>query len=287
MDEAAGLKATEKLPKALLMMLTTLIEENGLRSWQIYTDSFGISARLRFGHCVDSVYADTGHASKSPRQKHNNTQSTSTAYRKQPPAQQRREANRKIHRAKRQRTSDENCDEIEEERFSVVCESSLIQDSPVPICPEHDEEIEFTAPITPTIALESDADICDEPVKSNVVLVIKCDCCDMEMTDSSHTCNMKTDSDADAETEKCYAPERKIPKLHRLIDCKGEPFSTYCSLTKNSVLDPHTKEYYFCNNCMSYVCSFCFDRFSRWNSKKCCEKHTISNVKYDEELNPK
>ena len=41
MDEAAGLKATGKFPKALLIMLNTLIDENGLRSWQIYTDNFG------------------------------------------------------------------------------------------------------------------------------------------------------------------------------------------------------------------------------------------------------
>ena len=110
----------------------------------------------------------------------------------------------------------------------------------------------------------------------------------MEMTDSSHTCNLDTESETDAETEKCYASEKKMPKLWRFIDCKGQPFSTYCSLTKTSVLDPHTKEYSFCKNCMSYVCSFCFDRSFRWNSKKkCCEKHTISDVKYDEELNPK
>ena len=63
----------------------------------------------------------------------------------------------------------------------------------------------------------------------------------MEMTDSSHTCHLDTDSEADAETEKCYTPERNMPKLIRLIDCKGQPFSTYCSLAKTSVLDPHTK----------------------------------------------
>jgi hypothetical protein len=281
MDEAAGLKATEKLPKALLMMLSTLIDENGLRSWQIYTDNFGISARLRFGHCVDSVCADTEHASKSPSQKPNNKQSTNTAYRKQPPAQQRRETNRKIHRAKRQRTLDEHFDEIEKERSSVACESPLIHDSPVQICLEHDENSEFTAPITPKVTLESEPDICDAD------FVIKCDCCGMEMTDSSHTCKLDTDSDADAETENYYTHERKMPKLNRLIDLKSQPYTSYCSLAVLSNKIHCNKDYYLCKNCMSYVCSICFDRSFRWNSKKCCEKHDISDVKYDEELNPK
>ena len=81
-------------------------------------------------------------------------------------------------------------------------------------------------------------------------------------------------------------PKALLMMLTTLIEENG--LSTYCSLTKTSVLDPHTKEYSFCKNCMSYVCSFCFDRSFRWNSKKkCCEKHTISDVKYDEELNPK
>ena len=49
--------------------LNTLIDENGLRSWQIYTDNFGISARLRFGHGGSSEFVYAENASSPLNQK--------------------------------------------------------------------------------------------------------------------------------------------------------------------------------------------------------------------------
>jgi hypothetical protein len=48
MAASTGLKPAEDLPKTLRNMLTLLLEENGLRSWQVYSDKQGVSVRLRF-----------------------------------------------------------------------------------------------------------------------------------------------------------------------------------------------------------------------------------------------
>ncbi len=132
-------------------------------------------------------------------------------------------------------------------------------------------------------------DVGDEHVK-NIDDSVLCSCCDKEMTDTTHTCTLDTPADMDADTEKdnCHMSEIKMSKLNILFDLKSKPYYSYCSLAKMCNRIHCNKEYSLCKNCMSYVCSICFDRSFRWNHfKKCCKKYNISNVKYDEELNPK
>ena len=49
MDEVAGQKVAEMLPKMLLKMMGALME-NGIKSWQIYDNKYSIDLRIRFDH---------------------------------------------------------------------------------------------------------------------------------------------------------------------------------------------------------------------------------------------
>ncbi len=49
MDEVAGQKVAEMLPKMLLKMMGALME-NGIKSWQIYDNKYSIDLRIHFDH---------------------------------------------------------------------------------------------------------------------------------------------------------------------------------------------------------------------------------------------
>ena len=49
MNEVAGQKVAEMLPKMLLKMMGALME-NGIKSWQIYDNKYSIDLRIRFDH---------------------------------------------------------------------------------------------------------------------------------------------------------------------------------------------------------------------------------------------
>jgi len=219
MGEATGYKAAGRLPKTLEDMLNVLLEENGLRSWQIYTDNLGVSCRIRFGHCssvagsshvVDKVASSTmSHTTAPSKPKH-------TAYARKSPAQLRRETTRIILRAKkRQRTLDEHFVNIETERHEE-CEissvPSLFDLSPITVsCDPSKDHVFFQAPITP-IKLdkfdnETTCKMQYKAVASPVVAEVDipdaapqmplCSCCDKEMMDAFHVCSDNSDASSE------------------------------------------------------------------------------------------
>ena len=300
MGEAAGYKATGSLPRTLENMLSTLVMENGLRSWQIYTDVHGISCRIRFG--------SGSHASTQPA--HNSkTMPQHTAYTRKSPAQLRRENNRIVHKAKRQRTLSEN---IETERYADIDKlPEVIGISPV--CEPSNDDVIFKAPITPIKLVLPDSEttvmhykeiaspeIHEESTKNSSHMPV-CSCCDEEMMDAFHTCSIVDDISEITETKICSlestldepvkvetcAVEINAPKLKKLYDRKSEPYFTYCSHALYSNVQ-HDIEYQLCTSCRSYICSYCIKNMCfRLNPKKCCDNPKIPNSKYDKELNPK
>ncbi len=49
MDAPAGSTPASELPKSLSNILDVLMKENGLQSWQIFSQKRGVSLRLKFG----------------------------------------------------------------------------------------------------------------------------------------------------------------------------------------------------------------------------------------------
>ena len=309
MGEAAAYKATGSLPKTLEKMLSTLVMENGLRSWQIYTDLHGISCRIRFG---SGSHAD--HASSHPE--HNSTTiQQHTAYQRKSPAQLRRENNRIIHRAsKRQRISDEHVANIETERHADSDNFPTVFDVS-PVCEPSKDDVMFKAPITPIkLALsetettskmqykEIDPPEIYEECVENVPKMIVCSCCDQEMLDAFHICSNSSDIPEITETKKCSLEsildepvkketctiETNPPKLKKLYDRGSNPYFTYCCHAVCHREFLHDTEYQLCTSCRSFICCYCINNmFFRSNPKKCCDKPKIPNSKYDKELNPK
>ena len=50
MAESTSCKPTDGIPKSLQNILDLLVRENDLRSWQVYSEKFGVEAKIRFGH---------------------------------------------------------------------------------------------------------------------------------------------------------------------------------------------------------------------------------------------
>ena len=117
-----------------------------------------------------------------------------------------------------------------------------------------------------------------------------CSCCDEEMLNAFHTCSnvddiskiSETEMDEPVKVETCV-PERNVHKLKKIYDRKsnhGNPYFTYCTHAINSHVQ-HDIEYQLCQNCMSYICSYCIGDPS---CSYCCDDPEISSTKYDNEL---
>ncbi len=75
MEAPTGQLPASGLPKTLLDMLGVLLKENGLKSWQIYSEKYGLSVKLRFGQPQNGGQATgvdsnnkVSYAKKSPSQ---------------------------------------------------------------------------------------------------------------------------------------------------------------------------------------------------------------------------
>ena len=203
-NEIAG-----RLPKALQRMLDVLVATNTLRSWQIYNDSLGISVRLRFDHDGGSVDRGDrqGNVDMQSSQPNTAQQTQATMYCKKSPSHVKRDTQRKISRAKRQRT--ENLDEIEDERQSVVTQEHYeIVDSPICVCEPPPEDTLILSPVLP-ISVDFVTDIYDQAVGPILIdtekntestqsrydsdgeykELLKCPNCD-EVMAWNHTCNI-------------------------------------------------------------------------------------------------
>ena len=289
MDEVAGQEVAGGVPKTLLKMLNTLEDDFGLRSYQIYTDSLGVSVRIRFGlntnvgrECSQAGHADNNTHSTACKQKH-------ITYGKRPPAQQRRESARCILRAKRQRTIDQHFTNTENERNSDDIVSPLLCDSPVNVTCERSEESVFLAPIIPLEMEMPHIEIaCKLPVEENVTLdiceelevidtfenYVKCPCCGTKMKDAFHTCSLESTLNGvdDLEiVEMCVLKHKNdekssddigqinAPKLNKVYNLyQTESWYTYCSLYQSTKNCHSGKEYHFCTSCTSYLCFTCF-----------------------------
>jgi hypothetical protein len=149
MAEVAGNKVAECLPKTLLKMLDTLCEHE-VKTWNIYSDRFGISVRIRFdiGEKVagSDVYMQ---GTDQARQQHN------TAYTRKSPSQHRRDTERKILRAKKRKMEDvdrtEENSETENERKNEIKDRSIYQlDTPLEIsCEPPVEDTLVLSPLSP------------------------------------------------------------------------------------------------------------------------------------------
>ena len=142
--EVAENKVAEMFPKALQNMLNILVSQNGMRSWQVYSDFQGVSCRIRFGHCdsvasIESAGSEAGHTATT----------THIAYCRKPPAQVRRDKHRRIAKAKRPRIESDS--EVENERKNEIGDKSENRpDTPIQIScnPPADETIIMT-PLSP------------------------------------------------------------------------------------------------------------------------------------------
>ena len=147
MGEVAVSKVTGKLPGTLLEMLDVLVTSNGLHSFQIYSDSYGVSVRIRFGHdgsgnvCVDSA----GHTGS---QAHNSKTNGHMAFTKKTPSQVKRDQKRRIVKAKKRKLSpDDTCPEIVRAEDSSFYE---ITDTPEKVC-DRSEDTLVVPPTSPLI----------------------------------------------------------------------------------------------------------------------------------------
>ena len=316
MDEAAGIKATGKFPKALLIMLNTLIDGNGLRSWQIYTDNFGISARLRFGHGGSSEFVYAENAINPLNQK----TTTYTKYSKKTPAQIRRDTTRKTLRAKRQRI--ETYSDIENERSLEHVEVSADKfDTPIHVsCVPPAEDILFIEPLTPikldfvqkdydTHKMEAGEDLSvaytseTNSIESETV-AIKCPNCNENMLDWDHICHEKmqeniqtTDqkrmSGTTDETENEGGRIENVPKLMKVHNGQSYTYYTYCGLAEQKLgegLGHSATSYHRCMSCNKFVCYNCSSSYFRWkipNAPICCKNVKLSGISYDKELKQK
>ena len=312
MDEAAGLKATGKFPKALLIMLNTLIDENGLRSWQIYTDNFGISARLRFGHGGSSEFVYAENASSPLNQK----TTTHTKYSKKTPAQIRRDSTRKTLKAKRQRI--ENDSDIENERSLEHGDVSAHKfDTPIHVsCVPPAEDVLFLEPLTPikldlvtkeydTHKMEAGEDLSVAYTNSieSETGVIKCPNCNENMLDWDHICHEKmqekmqtTDQKSidgtNDETENEGGRVESVPKLMKVNNGQSQ-YYTYCGLAEKRLakgLRHSAVFYYRCMSCNAFLCANCYGAYFKWKNRNapiCCKNVKLSDVNYDKDLKPK
>ena len=171
------------------------------------------------------------------------------------------------------------------------------------MCEPSKDDVIFKAPITPIKLVLSDPETTvklqykeiaspkiHEKSMENIQHMPLCACCDEEMLDAFHTCSnvddiskiSETEMDEPVKVETCV-PERNVPKLKKLYDRKiihGNPYFTYCTHAINSHVQ-HDIEYQLCQNCMSYICSYCIDDPS---CSYCCDDPEISSTKYDNEL---
>ena len=101
MAASTGTKPAEGLPKTLWNMLSILLEENGLRSWQVYSDNQGVSVRMRFYN------GENGQVTSGQK----------VSFSKKTPSQSRRDTKRSQEkRITRQMARNGNGDEVEKPR---------------------------------------------------------------------------------------------------------------------------------------------------------------------------
>ena len=110
MAASTGPKPAEGFPKALWNMLNVLLDENGLRSWQIYSDNQGVSVRMRF---------NTG---ENGGQNGQVTSGQKVTFSKKSPSQNRRDEKR-VQERRITRQMARNDDEVEKPR---TCDTGYI-----------------------------------------------------------------------------------------------------------------------------------------------------------------
>ena len=280
MGEVTGQKVAGMFPKTLETMLNILILENGLRSWSIYDDKFGVSVRLRFdsgihGSVADRVDIESSHA----RTITNNT------YKKKTPSQIRRDSQRKTLRAKRQRLHSQN--EVENERSNNDEQvQTKIDDTPVKVeCKPPGDETLFMMPLTPIeIDLGGNESTCSDqhPDMSKEYerqdlrpqLFAKCTNCD----ESPEKCNHVCDDNTTIMSDDCDILSNKSKSSQAEFVAKNEKSNELrCYLSERSKW--HSKEkLYRCKSCMLYLCLWCkVSKISNDPLYQCCENINITN----------
>ena len=216
MNEVAGQKVAEMLPKMLLKMMGALME-NGIKSWQIYDNKYSIDLRIRFDHECKAMAASSEFVYKQGSEA--DTRSTPihtqpASYHRKPPSHIKRDMNRRIARAKRQRLEDS--DEIENERLDELKETIDSCISPECICEPPYEDTLVLSPVLP-ISIDFGSlkryqfDNCEEnfhyrePERKLPEVGFKCPNCDEVMENVSHVCSEVTKA-----TEEDAISENKI-----------------------------------------------------------------------------
>ena len=119
MATPTGLLPASDFPVTLLNILDVLQRENGLQSWQVFSEKFGVSVKLRFGQAQ--------HGGQTSR-----TEVSKVAYSKKSPCQLRRDdrkaTERRITRSRTQNVTEEDND-IEKPRGASIDTMK----SPIPI----------------------------------------------------------------------------------------------------------------------------------------------------------
>jgi hypothetical protein len=246
-------KIAGSLPKVLQTMLDVLVSTNNLHSWQIYNDSMGISVRLQFGH-DGSVYRAGRQGSVDMRSSQQNTaqQTQATAYCKKSPSHVRRDTQRRISKAKRQRTED--IDETENERqIEVTHDQYEINDSPTRVCEPPSEDTLILSPVLPIsvdfgiVTLDQDeqeilidpeqgtdstqyGSHCESEIESRALL--KCPNCDEVMLEWNHVCEIseyvetaEETNDDKSENENDTKPLLNFDRIERAFERLLENFN--------------------------------------------------------------
>ena len=276
MGEVTGQKVAGMFPKTLETMLNILILENGLRSWSIYDDKFGVSVRLRFDSGIHNSVA--GHVDIGSS--HAST-TTNNTYRRKTPSQIRRDSQRKTMRAKRQRLHSQN--EVENERSNNDEEvQKEIDDTPVNVeCKPPEDDTLFMAPLTPIeIDFGGNESTCSdqqhdiskeyEHQKRKPQKFAKCPNCDEVLEKWNHMCDDNVtviSNDHDISSNESESSENE------LVTEDGKFSELKCCLSES--FEWHNKDrWYRCRSCMLYLCSWC-----KCNPfYKCCEDRNLSDI---------
>ena len=287
MGEVTGHKVSGKFPKTLESMLDILLVENGLRSWSIYDDKFGVSVRLRF----DSGMHTDGAGIVDMQGTQANTQANIHSYSRKTPSQIRRDTQRRTLRAKRQRTHSDN--EIENERTNDVEENvSELFNTPIDVAcePPKEDTLQLT-PLTPikiefgdterlcVIENGSELNQNEHQEMKESEHVVNCPNCDEPIEKWNHVCGEKTTvTSDDYEIVSCKFESSQLVskrcKLGELVCCIDEENGWHAK-----------QKLHRCHSCMFYVCNTCRPKIRKGHIPGCCENMKLSEfetrVPYD------
>ena len=274
MEATAVLEPVVELPKMLRNILQTLLKDNNIRSWSLYSD-VDTTLKIRFEQ------ADiAGTALSRTHDQNGNTASQAVHYMRKPPCKQRRDTMHshqyKLNRnRKRQRV--ESTPEMARD-----CDTSTVQclDTPESAFCDHIEEKLILMPIAPVELIFDNNDDMNCKIIDGDILIensngsVNWECCDEPMIDGNHICD---DTASNSTTDTCLTKNSDTKDSH--------DSSVFCFIAeKNESYAPkvHDSDLSICHGCGRYCCRTCLVTYglhdkSRWRWYACCKNMSHSS----------